>query len=68
MRMEGGRRWDKRNPVPVPKLTVFECIPLASDICNWNPVLELLGTVRNSVSIRAEEQNITLSLNGLRNG
>jgi hypothetical protein len=35
---------------PVPKPTVFESIPSASDICNWNPVLELLGTVRNSVS------------------
>jgi hypothetical protein len=35
---------------PVPKPTVFERIPSVSGICNWNPVLELPGTVGNSVS------------------
>jgi hypothetical protein len=35
---------------PVPKLTVFELISSASDICNWNTLLEPLGTVGNPVS------------------
>ena len=35
---------------PVPTLTVFELIPSASDICDWNTLLELLGTMGNPVS------------------
>jgi len=34
----------------VPELNHFELISSASGICNWNLLLELLGTVGNPVS------------------